>query len=574
MQKYLCHNLLKLIFLVILYFGASELKAQKDTVSLNYGFSQQLQDKKNYLQLLENYDVKFYFLDIQASNSSDAIVGKTEILATSVIDSLSEFVFELHSEISIDSILIFDRIQNYVRSDYWVDVKLDSFLTANKKFTVKIYYNRSGNLNIYGVYHYKSLSENLESTATISQPFYARNWFPCKQNLKDKADSVWVFITVPKNLKAGSNGKLTAVTPIGTNKLRYEWKSNYPIAYYLISFSVADYVSYDIYAKPKAMKGDSILIQNFLPVNYEKNNEFISSFNYSAKMLELFSDKYSLYPFWKEKYGHCVAHGFEFGALEHQTMTTTSSPELFVIAHELGHQWFGNYVTCASWQDIWINEGFASYSEHIAFQYIFGKDSAANWLETTRYWALLATSGSVYVPLDEIANYDRVFDWSLTYRKGMCLVHMIRNEINNDDQFFRLLRGFLALKANGVATGDDFKNYLNQNSKVNFNSFFDEWYYGEGYPIYKIIWKYEGKKMRFIIKQNTTSKIIPYFTNTLPIKITTDKTEKTVRIKPKQLIDTIYIKIKKNQKIKSIELDPDNWILYGEESTIKKETDN
>ena len=527
-QKELSYKLIKKLLILLLLSGTGTLIAQNSNNTLNDVNNQPNDNKQDYLHLMENYDVKSYFLDIKASNTSVAISGKTEILATSVPDSFNEFVFELHPDIIIDSILCFNKIHNYTRSGYGVYVKFDTTLKSNTDFTVKIYYNRLGNLNVEGVYHYKNSDDNLESTATISQPFYARNWFPCKQDLKDKADSVQIFITVPKNLKAGSNGKLIAVTLVDTSMLRYEWKSNYPIAYYLISISIADYVSYNIYAKPKALKGDSILIQNFLPANYEKNSDFKTSFDYSARMLELFSDKFSLYPFWKEKYGHCVAHGFEFGAVEHQTMTTTSSAELFVMAHELGHQWFGNYVTCASWQDIWINEGFASYCEYIAFQYLFDKETTDDWMETTRYYAFQATSGSVYVPFEEITNSERVFDWSLTYRKGMYLVHMIRNEINDDKKFFNLLKGFVKLKANGVATGEDFKNYLNNNSKLNFNKFFDEWYYGEGYPIYNISWEKAGKKLRFIIKQSTTSNVTLYFTNTLPIKITTDKTEKVV----------------------------------------------
>ena len=148
------------------------------------------------------------------------------------------------------------------------------------------------------------------------------------------------------------------------NKLRYEWKSNYPIAYYLISFAVSEYQEYNIYAHPAGMGGDSLLIQNFIYDAPGCLDYYKAGIDETVGMVELFSDLYSLYPFHQEKYGHCLtAIG---GGMEHQTMSTMGNFNFGLVAHELGHMWFGDNVTCATWSDIWINEGFATYTDYLA----------------------------------------------------------------------------------------------------------------------------------------------------------------------------------------------------------------
>ncbi len=153
-----------------------------------------------------------------------------------------------------------------------------------------------------------------------SEPFAAKDWWPNKQVLTDKADSVWVFLTTSPNEMAGSQGLLTNVTVLDNNQLRYEWKSNYPIAYYLISFAVSDYQEYNIYAKPEGLENDSILIQNFIYNHPNYLNNYKINIDATAPMIELFSDLYAMYPFKDEKYGHCITQ--LGGGMEHQTMST------------------------------------------------------------------------------------------------------------------------------------------------------------------------------------------------------------------------------------------------------------
>lgn len=508
---------------------------------------------------LNKYDVNHYYLDISASNNSTAISGFTQITATAKSE-ISTFVVELNSEITVDSVLINGQNLNFSHADHLVTVALNQAIATAEIFTAKIYYNRSSSIYSEGIYTLP-VSGWQNVMHTLSEPYYARNWFACKQDLNDKADSVWVFVTVDENLKAGSNGLLTQVTDLGNGKKRYEWKSKYPIAYYLISVAVANYTEYNIYAKPEALNGDSILIQNYLYNNYSGLQDQKEGMNVTADLINLFSEKYSLYPFWDEKYGHCYSPMYA-GAMEHQTMTTTSSHSFYIIAHELGHQWFGDNVTCATWQDIWINEGFASYSEYLGFEFLFGQADATNWLLNAQNAARQAPTGSVYVPFEELNNENRIFSWNLTYRKGLYLVHMIRNEINDDALFFNTLNNFQTDFKNSVATGDDFRDYISEQTNIDFTSFFNEWYYGEGYPTYHVNWWLTDGLLKMDVTQTTTAtNITPYFTNTLEIKITHNAGDTLLRVKPTAA--TNHFEFNFNHQVLAVAVNPDNKILTG-----------
>jgi len=178
-----------------------------------------------------------------------------------------------------------------------------------------------------------------------------------------------MFLTCDDDCMAGSNGVLTNIVELPNNKKRFEWKSNYPINYYLLSYAVAEYQDYSIYAHPEG--SEPILIQNFVYDNsyYLSGNK--EDIDHTIDLIEVFSDKFGFYPFVNEKYGHCLTT--LGGGMEHKTITTLVSFGFGLVAHELGHMWFGDYVTCATWKDIWINEGFVSYTEYVAAENLFDK---------------------------------------------------------------------------------------------------------------------------------------------------------------------------------------------------------
>ena len=181
-----------------------------------------------------------------------------------------------------------------------------------------------------------------------------------------------------------------------------------------------------------------------------------------------------------------------------------------LVAHEMAHQWFGDYVTCATWQDIWINEGFASYVEYLALEHLKSRQEADDWMENAHAEALKEPDGSVYVPFDEVDNVWRIFSGRLSYKKGASLLHMIRYELDDDTLFYAVLREYLQEYGDSTATGRDFEQVLERVSGKDFTWFFNQWYYGAGYPLFDISW-WERNDTLYIHSEETPSGSMPFF---------------------------------------------------------------
>ncbi|KAF0131909.1 MAG: peptidase M1 membrane alanine aminopeptidase [Bacteroidetes bacterium] len=510
-------------------------------------------------QLVHNYDVNFYFLDIEVSNMNINVSGVVEIQGKVVAPLLDTFAFELIQSMNVTA-FTFNGVSytQFTREGDNVLVPVAS-LPQGESFIARITYGGTpptggffaGVTNAYSSVFQKNV------TWTLSEPFSAKSWFPCKQDLPDKADSVWVFLTTPIGTKAGSQGLLTNVTTLPSGKPRYEWKSNYPTAYYLISFAVADYQEYNVYAKPAELQGDSILVQNFVYNHPNFLPQYQNSINAVVPMIELFSDIYKLYPFYEEKYGHCISQ--LGGGMEHQTMTTLGSLGFNLVAHELGHMWFGDNVTCATWSDIWINEGFATYSNYLAQEMINGWNAGQSFMIGTQNNVTSQNGGSVYVPPTEVTqeNVWRIFNGRLSYDKGAAIIHTLRHEINNDDLFFQVMNTFQNQFADSTATGDDFRMVAEAVTGMDFEQFFDQWYYGEGFPRYAIEWYMEGQNVHLNVTQ-TTSSSTPLFKMTLDYKLTfIDGTSTVVRLYQDANLNQFNVPVDK--EVVAVAVDPDNW---------------
>lgn len=513
--------------------------------------------------LLFDYDVTFYFLDITVSNTSTFVEGNTSIHANALV-AIDTFAFELVEEQTIDDILV-NGVQytNYVRDGSNILVPVDE-IPEGESFVAQIYYHGSPPSGGFfsGITNATSGWDNKQVTWTLSEPFAAKDWFPVKQDLEDKADSVWVFLTTSSENMTGSQGLLTNTVDLGDGNTRYEWKSGYAIDYYLISFAVADYQEYNIYAHPEEMDGDSVLIQNFVYDAEGCLEYWETEIDNTAEMIELFSDLYILYPFHEEKYGHCLTE--LGGGMEHQTMTTMGGFGFGLVAHELGHMWFGDNVTCATWSDIWINEGFATYSNCLAEEFIHGWESGQNFIKSKQNSAM-SSNGSIYIPEDEIypGNEWRIFNGQLSYNKGAAIIHTLRHEIQDDDIFFDVMGTFQTDFTGSTATGEDFKNTAEEVTGQDFDLFFDQWYYGQGYPIYNIEWFFDNELMELHITstQTTTTFATTLFDMLLDITVTLEGNIDTViTVHQTDNINVFSIPFER-QVINIPNIDPDNWTM-------------
>ncbi len=500
--------------------------------------------------MMNRYDVHYYKLDVEARNNSVFIKGCATMHAK-VLQDIKEITLELHPSMLIDSILLNDSNATYSRSGNILSVHAKDTLRANTFFRLVTYYQGTAtNAGAGALGNGYNTNAAKKVSWSLSQPYSAYEWWPCKQVLSDKADSSAVWITCDSVNKAGSNGLLQNKVNLPNGKVRYEWKSQYPIAYYLISFTVCPYEEYNLYAHPSGF--DSILVQNY--IYKDAAPEVKQGLNYTPALIENFSNIIGLYPFNKEKYGHCQAE--IGGGMEHQTMTTMGDFSFRVIAHELGHQWFGDYVTCGSWSDIWLNEGFASYCEYISIEALMPA-SKDFWLAETMSIAQQA-SGTVHV--NDSFTVSTVFDYASTYRKGAIILHMLRYEFNNDSLFFAGIRNYLQTHKLSTALAPDFRKTMELTLGKDLNYFFDQWYYNPGYPVFTGKWnQLYNRKILINLKQVPTIGTTVFKTS-LDIKFICQGGDTIIRIWIDSASITKEIDVGSKTVI-SLRLDPKNNIL-------------
>jgi aminopeptidase N len=516
----------------------------------------------NHRQKMARYDVSFYKLDIRLENNSREVGGAVRIKARALSGGLDSLAFELFSTFTIDSVVVDGRRSPGLRRAAGdVTAALPQAVAPNTFFNALIYYRGTAptgnsaaignalNTGFDGTYR-------VSTTWSLSEPYNAYEWFPCKQVLTDKADSSEVWVTTSASNKVGSNGVLRAVTPLPSGKVRYEWKSRYPIDYYLISVAVAPYVEYVNYANPAG--GPRIPI-----VNYVYNQAALTAYRTEIDRTPGFIENYSrlvgLYPFAAEKYGHSMAP--IGGGMEHQTMTTQSEFSFTLTAHELFHQWFGDNVTCGAWEDIWLNEGFASYGEYLSLGQFSTPLAARQWMDQAHASAMSVPGGSVFV--SDTSNVSRIFSSRLSYKKGAALVHMLRYLLHDDEKFFRALRTYQSTYAGRTARTRDLQRVFEAEAGRSLQAFFDQWFRGEGYPTFSLRWNQLGQS---VYLQSTETSSMPtvtsFFATELDVQLQfTDGTTRLVRLTHDQPVASLGLT--ETRTISSITLDPDQWVLNG-----------
>jgi aminopeptidase N len=489
----------------------------------------QIQKQQEYYTDSSSYNVSHYSINLSVSSSSTYLNGFVIVTAKATKQTLSKFYIELSDiSLTIDSLLINNIREKFTHSNKWIKVELNHPISVDSVFSVRIvYHGNAVAANLYGGIDSKQ-QYNSTVLYTVAEPFFSSDFFPCKQYLTDKADSLSVNITVPKGEKVASNGLLKRIVPVGDNKLQFQWESHYPIAYYLIAFSVSDYVEYS-YKFYDEFQKDSMFFQNFLynsPEYITYNKTIVDT---TLCLIKTFEKITSIaYPFRNEKYGHVSAP--INGGMENQTMTMMVTFNFELIAHELAHSWFGNMVTCSDWQNIWINEGFASYFEYLAYENI-KPDECKYWLENAFSSIQPETEGSVFVPDNAKWIEARIFSFGLTYRKGAYIIHILRNKINNDQLFFEILNAFLTKYAYKNASVEDFKTLAEQKTGQDLSRFFQQWYYGKGYPKLDFNWQLTNNKLLCTTTNVGSSESLPLFDFELDIKVHFEnKTDTMVRI--------------------------------------------
>jgi aminopeptidase N len=511
-----------------------------------------------------NINVTYYKLDLTITYSPAKIAGIVTVKIKPAI-TLTNFFLDIVNALSVTSVSLNGKLLSFTQpvGSNQVKITLDKAYAIGEEFSVNVsYYGKPGNSG-FGSFNFSTHNSTQPVIWSLSEPYGSKDWWPSKDTPGDKADSSDVWITADQFYTSVSNGKLVGVVDNGNGTQTYKWHNSYPISPYLISIAMTNYELYQTpfeYEEGKTMPVDHYIYPESLTSGIK------SSLDLTKDMLRFYSDKFGMYPFLKEKYGH-AQFGWG-GGMEHQTITSCVSFGSSLVAHELAHQWFGDKVTCKDWRNIWLNEGFATYCDKLFHQYEYGD---ANFIQQINSAMTIAKSAKGTIYLQDISGVSTIFDSPRSYYKGAMVLHMLRGMLG-DSKFFQIMKEYASEPglAYGVATTEDFQNICERVAGMNLNYFFSEWIYGENYPQYTVGWNSKTSNGSTEVTVKLTQKVNSnpaFFTMPITVRITTDKGISNTVLFNNFQTQTWTIPVAGT--IANVELDPDNWILKDIVATTK-----
>ncbi|MDR3024689.1 M1 family aminopeptidase [Chryseobacterium sp.] len=511
----------KLYLLVLGFLFSQQFYGQKHEQNIDMkGLIEK--EKKSFTQKMNigntnpntlNYDLQYQRMDVALNPASNNISGSVTSHFKPT-QSMGSIYFDLTTSLTVSQVkyhgnnLVFQQLpSNEVKIDFQTPI------AANTLDSLTIHY--SGMPPSTNGAFTTATQGGVPILSTLNEPYGAQDWFPTKQSLNDKIERFDFKITTPSNYSVAANGKLMSETfPTGSTKLTF-WRTMYPTPAYLIALSITNFVKLtDTIGNPP------FPFVNYIYPSTNSNQTSLNNIQWTKLAMDTFETYFGTYPFRNEKYGH-----MEFmygGGMEHQTMSSMGAWNKQLIAHELAHQWFGDKVTCGAWNDIWLNEGFATFGEHVANEKLLMTNTEfLNYLQSQSNYITASTTGTVYVPDSGLSSIGRIFDSRLTYSKGGYILRMLK-WILGDAVFYQALKDYHArpnLAYSYVRTAD-FNASLLQSTGKDFTEFFNDWVYGEGYPTYTIKWMQGGNQALFKVSQTQSSANVSFFEMPLPIKVT------------------------------------------------------
>ena len=499
-------------------------------------------------------DITYYGLDLTITTSPNYLTGYVTIGVKTDTIALNTCFLDLRSILTVDSVVLNGTSTSYSHVSNKINITLDHTYVQDEPFTLKVYYQGVPGGTNFGGFDFSSHA-GVPVISSLSEAYSGPYWWPQKDTPADKADSSDMWITVADNLIPVSNGTLESITNNGNGTHTYYWKNHYTIANYLISLAITDYYQYNTYYHYSPT--DSMIITHFIyPENFNARKPYCDE---TDDMIEVFAESYGEYPFLIEKYGHAE---FEWGgAMEHQTCTSMGFWGTGVVSHELAHQWYGDMITCKDWHHIWLNEGFATYSEAVYLEAKSGKAAYNSQIAIEMNQAKNA-QGSIWV--QDISSEWEIFNGARSYAKGACVLHMLRGVVG-DSTFFDIMRTYSDdpnLKY-GVAVTEDFQAIAENVSGKDLDYFFYEWIYGENYPKYTIGWNKslvsgDIYHINLNIYQNVNTNP-QYFTMPVQVKFNTSLGDTMVTLLNDAQNQNFQFDIMGNPT--SVNFDPGNWIL-------------
>jgi len=509
----------------------------------------------------ENIDVKFYHLSVEVAIDSAYIRGNVLCRFTPVFNNLNQLYLDLDHSLTVDSISY--PCQSFYQTNDSLVIQLESTFNSGELIDLRVYYQ--GKPVLAGGYkglRYENHHGNQPIIATLSTPFLAHYWYPCKDGPQDKADSVYVDITTDNSMINGlpvsavSNGLLEGVE-VNDGKRTSKWRHRYPIVPYYVMIAISNYdLIEDVYTNNE---GDTIPLDYYVfAEDLEVQKPGVARI---PEVIDFFNSLYGFYPFADEKYG-MTQLGY-YGAIENQTNTITNTmvPSWFMISvHELSHMWFADMITCQSWNHAWLNEGFATYSEALWTESESGINAYHSYMNSMEFFG----GGTLYLenPLDTFNVFTPII-----YDKGAWALHMLRGVVG-DSLFFQSIANYAQnpdFMYQDVVTEqlqEDFETTCN----TDLDYFFDQWIYDEYFPVYHYNFDQTSEKLYISIyqAQEELYNRRPVFEMPVPLLLVfADGTDTTVAVWNDQQFQQFEIEVDKT--VSFVFLDVEKWILRYEQ---------
>ena len=498
------------------------------------------------------YKLDILHYNINLDHLIETFILKGHVILTGSLKdkSLDEIDLNFHDNMKISSLLLNGKSSEYENKGTSLKIKAESPLPDT--FNIEITYEGKPEREGFGSFTFgKKYGHWI--VYNLSEPNYASTWFPCNDMPSDKA-LLDMYITNDTIYTSASNGILVDKMTEG-NRRTYHWKTLYPISTYLICLYSSVYSNFnDTYVSQD--KQDTMPVEYYAFPEDEENAR--TDYGGQVGMIDFFSKTFGEYPFIKEKYG-VAEFLWQMGAMEHQTLTGIGSnfvtgKRFFtdIYVHELAHQWFGDAVGPATWKDIWLNEGFATYCEALYVEHLAGEKALRSAMMSKFDESF---SGTLYDPQDDLFS-------SLVYDKGAWVLHMLRCELGDAD-FFKTLRAYYEKYKYKNASTDDFKKVCEETSGKNLDQFFKQWVFiGNNVPRVNYSWKTENDSDFYSVTLKLEQTEQGYSDYNLPVEFLfksetgLTKTEKVNLISDEQ---EFHFKL----SFEPIEVipDPDNWLL-------------
>jgi aminopeptidase N len=540
--------ILFLVLLILILPGAVYYKIQ--LYKLTYIYTYFSSPDEGYISPTQKkLDILHYDLSFDLYPDKKIIIAKAIITGKVLDENLNSIDLNFYDNFKITKLSVNGEATDYENVGTRLSIPFNS--SSGYEFILEV--NYEGTPKKAGLDGFAFGKRNgISVVYNLSEPTYASTWFPCNDIPFDKT-ILDISITNDSSMVSVSNGVLVDVVTVGDRRT-YKWRTEYPISTYLVAIYSSKYKYFsDQYVSLDGM--DTMQVEYYvLPDKLEKAKE---DFSTHVNMLEVFSQMFGEYPFIKEKYG--VAEFLWYaGAMEHQTITGVSSNMIggkrffeSTFIHELAHQWWGNAVGPKSWKDIWLNEGFATYSEALYYEAVSGAEA----LQSTMMEKFSRNfSGSLAEPGPFL--FTRTM-----YDKGAWVLHMLRWEIG-DSSFFNVLREYYETYKYSNASIADFKFICEGVSRKNLDKFFEQWVYSKGQI--EVNYKTEAK-------EKNDSVLVSIMIEQVQDKYDEFHFPLEVKLKFSDSLEEFYrynidfkntiIEIPAGRAIESIELDPNNWLL-------------